>query len=118
MRKTKPYEYIFPADIAAQKKKEQKEMKKDQETKTFITEGLPRFDKAKNQLKADVLNHYGEAEGWKRWNQIDHLKPIYILDHFPELKAKLPTARINELQVISDELPLSEYDPSLHKEQS
>lgn len=66
-----------------------------------------RFDRVKNQLKNDVLNyglrHYGKDERAKRWNEIDHLKPIYILEHFPELKARLSTDRIKELQEISDE---------------
>lgn len=77
----------------------------NQEKQTiFIEEGLKageKFDRVKNQLKQDVIDFYGEDEGWTRWNKIDHLRPIHILTHFPELQDRLPLKRKDELQTIS-----------------
>ena len=78
-------------------------MSKEIKTKIFITEGIEPFDKVKNQLKRDVLHFYGEEKAWPVWNKIDHLKPIYILDHFPGLKATMSVERIQELRDITEE---------------
>jgi len=72
------------------------------QTKQEIREQGENFDRVKTQLRRDVISHYGEEKSLTVWNQIDHLKPIYILDHFPGLKATLSPERIKELQEISD----------------
>jgi len=72
-----------------------------------IRTAAEKFDRVKNQLRRDVIEYYGKETALPVWNKIDHLKPIYILDHFPRFKKTLTVERVAEIEDITPTKPFT-----------